>query len=542
MAIRTNTNPRQMDLQPEMREILMRNGMQAHIIPNAGGYQLAVQGHDSPLLTYNLTEKQMLALTDWGTNTANKKAYNIFTSIVGNDFHLPRNFVHARNANGRVAMGLHGYRIGIGEYGRTPFMAHGGMRQHHLMGMSFLGWTPRQQEGFHLRRVGGQVFYQGAPMVAERPDRRMKPGELQSGGYGFYYKGRQEQVVAPKQDVLQNLQAVITPTLPRPRNEEDAKPYKELITSPVYFSNEKWQECLASHGIIVDTQAKTLTIQSANTHVDMVYDLRDEELSTLTSNSIKDVPIEKRLEILNNVIKDDFEEKVTLDALNGKEQISIALHPEVQQEFHQQQSIQQQSHITEQMQQPLQLEQEHIVAAELSHTEGAIIDGKNLMYENENKGWYREGKHGREVQVDEISVHPAETEGKYKMTAVINGEIISHEISQKQYDKFLAVDDYHRMKLFSKVFDEVDMKNHPGTNVGLGTKIIAALTAGIAVTAEVSRGFRGHPAPEFYGERFEGGREPRPYFKPGVDTPREVAARNFEAHANQVATDIRMGR
>ena len=59
----------------------------------------------------------MLALTDWGTNTANKKAYNVFTSIVGKDFYMPKDFVHARNANGRVAMGLHGYRIGIGEYG-----------------------------------------------------------------------------------------------------------------------------------------------------------------------------------------------------------------------------------------------------------------------------------------------------------------------------------------------------------------------------------------------------------------------------------------
>lgn len=105
MAIRKNLNPRQMDLQPEMRDILMRNGMQAHIIANGDGYQLAVQGHDSPLLTYNLTEKQMLVLTDWGTNSANKKAYNVFTSIIGKDFYMPRNLVHARNANGRVAMG-----------------------------------------------------------------------------------------------------------------------------------------------------------------------------------------------------------------------------------------------------------------------------------------------------------------------------------------------------------------------------------------------------------------------------------------------------
>lgn len=170
MAIRKNTNPRMMDLQPEMQDILRRNGMQAHVVSDGTGYRLVVQGHDSPLLTYDLTERQMLALTDWGTNSANKKAYNVFTSIVGKDFYMPKNFVHARNANGRVAMGLHGYRIGIGEYGRVGRLG---------MPPPFLGWTPRHQWGFHLRRVGGQLFYPGPPIVPERWDGRMKPGELQ---------------------------------------------------------------------------------------------------------------------------------------------------------------------------------------------------------------------------------------------------------------------------------------------------------------------------------------------------------------------------
>ena len=106
MAIQTNTNPRQMDLQPEMRNMLMRNGLQAHIAIDGSGYRLIVQGHDSPLLVYPISERQMLALTDWGTNTANKKAYNVLTSIVGKDFYMPKNFVHARNANGRVATAL----------------------------------------------------------------------------------------------------------------------------------------------------------------------------------------------------------------------------------------------------------------------------------------------------------------------------------------------------------------------------------------------------------------------------------------------------
>ena len=77
MTIRTNTNPRQMDLQPEMRNLLMRNGLQAHVAFDGGGYRLIVQGHDSPLLVYPITERQMLALTDWGTNTANKKALSL---------------------------------------------------------------------------------------------------------------------------------------------------------------------------------------------------------------------------------------------------------------------------------------------------------------------------------------------------------------------------------------------------------------------------------------------------------------------------------
>lgn len=68
--------------------------------------------------------------------------------------------------------------------------------------------------------------------------------------------------------------------------------------------------------------------------------------------------------------------------------------------------------------------------------------------------------------MSQIAVQPAQTEGKYRMTAVIDGQAISHEITQRDYDKFLAVDDYHRMKLFSKIFSEVDMKTRPEAQRG----------------------------------------------------------------------------
>ena len=127
------------------------------------------------------------------------------------------------------------------------------------------------------------------------------------------------------------------------------------------------------------------------------------------------------------------------------------------------------------------------------------------------------------------------------MTAIINGESISHEISQKQYDKFMAVDDYHRMKLFSNIFKEVDMKSRPEVSTGLGTKIFAALAAGAVVTSEVAHGMSHHPHPEIYVDCTKGRHPPRPYFKPGVDMPNEVAARNFEAQMNQEITEIRRG-
>ena len=541
MSIRSNSLPVGRDLSPELQEILRRNGMQAHIIRQGEGYQLAVQGHDSPLLTYSITAQQMRDLVDWGTNSANKKAYNTFASLVSNDFYMPRNFVHARNANGRVAMGLHGYRIGVGEYGRLPWdrrCAHMMMDPYHGR---FLGWTPRNQEGFHMRRVGGAMFMQGAPLVPERPDGRIKPGEMQNGGYGFYYKGGQQNMVQqPSQDVLSDLQSVIPPVEVRPRSTEPAKPYNELITSKVYFSNEKWQECLASHGIVIDPTSKTLTIQSTATRQDFVYDLTDEELRKLTSNSIKEVPVQNRIDLINNVIKNDFQDKLTMDMLNSKEQIGLKLTPEVEAELNSRQQI-----VIDQSQ-PLVYDDQAVVEPEDRSV--AHVDGNSLYEINEGKGWFREGKHGREVQVDDIKVEPVRDEkgeiqkdekgnALFRMTAVINCESISHEITQKQYDKFMAIDDYHRMKLFSHIFKEVDMKNVPGMQSNIGAKIGGALLAGIAVMGELGRD---RYAPTVFVEHHH---DPRPhvYFKGSVDSPQDLASRAFDAGLNAGEHGVGMG-
>lgn len=550
MAIRQNTNPHHLELHPELQDILMRNGMRATVTGSSNGFQLVVQGHDSPLLYYPITEKQLRALVDWGTNTANKRAYNTLASIVAADFDLPRDFVHARNANGRVAMGLHGNRIGVGEYGRVAMPVP--MMHRHPFGRGFLGWTPRNQEGWHMRRIGGQLWFPaGAPMVAVRPDGRQKPGELQTGGYGFYYKGAPQgaiQGTVPQQDVLAQMQTVIKP-IPQPeRPKVPAVPYNQAITSDVYFSNEKWQEVLKTHGIIIDPEKKTVTIQSGAEQADFVYDLTDDEVAKLTNNSIKEVPVADRIRIINGVIQDDFADAITLDTLNSDKALEIALKPEVRQELNQQE----QAVVNLAQNQPQVQNEQYTVSPEEQammdmlhegHPDiGAVINGRDLYALEENKAWFREGQHGREVSVERISVQPvvpeqqpegehkgkgkSATETKYTMTAVINGEVITHEISQKDYNKFLAVNDLQRMKMFSKIFSEVDMKDIQSTSNGakVGAGILTALTVGAVVLGAASR-----PRPEFYG----GGPGPRSYFKPGVDTPEDVAARNFDAMINQ---------
>ena len=537
MSIRSESLPYQGRLSYQLEDLLRRNGMSAQLAVEEGKYKLLVQGHDSPLLRYDISEQQFRALGDGGTNYANKKAYNTFNSIVGKDFDLPSSFVAARNVNGRVAMGLHGYRVGVGEYGR-PFP----MRPH-AFGAGFLGWMPRQQPGFHLRRIGD------VPMVVEHADGRIRPGELKSGGYGYYYKGGQ-QPANQVADPLRDLQTYFPPVQTRPRPTEPAKPYKELITSDVYFTNEKWQEVLSSHGIVIDADKKLLTIQSTGTRQDFVYDLTEEEVKKLTDNSLKAVPLQERIDLLNHVISGDFKDSITKDMLNSTEHISITLKPEVEQSLVQQQQVL--NHQVDVIPDPLQ-QQQHLAPS--LNPEDGYVNGQDLEEGDERKGWYREGKHGRSVEVGDIwveKVQPQKAEGEaaqnddqknnqvtYRMSAVINGQVVSHEISQKQYDKFMAVDDYQRMRMLSKVFKEVDLKTRPEMRQGfnLGAFLAAGLTAardatylGADIAHNVEHIKHPHYAPDVYHEVHGTGRI---FFKPGVDSPQDIASRAFEAGLNQ---------
>ena len=472
MAIRKYTNPRELDLSTGLQEVLRKNGMQAHIsLAKDGGRELIVLGHDSPVLTYKLNEKQVENLMGWGTTYENKKAYNTFASIVKDDFYMPQNFVSASNAFGRVAMGLHGYRIGHGEYGydarparRTPWFAPFS-RQGRGWAGDFVGYAPRT-EGFHLRRIGDHAYrpWGGGPMVTERPDNRVKPGEMLSGGYGFYFKGRQKETPVEVLDQI-SIEPKIKPLEAAPRPQGQGVPYSSVITSDVYFSNDKFQEVLKSHGIVIDEAKKTLTIQSNLSKVDLQYDLKPEELQKLMANKVSGkggVSVDARLAIINEVIGKDFDTKLTKDMLETKELVSLDLKPEVRQEV-EAPFIEQERRIAEQ-QRLAEARAEQRRESERIERDPNAINGREIQTILGNKGWFQPVANGREMVVGEIRVDKT-LNGTYVMEAEVNGRLLAHSISAKDYQKFLDLDDAHRLKMFDKVFSEVEIKSAHGESL-----------------------------------------------------------------------------
>ena len=149
---------------------------------------------------------------------------------------------------------------------------------------------------------------------------------------------------------------------------------------------------------------------------------------------------------------------------------------------------------------------------EIQQSKNTHADGIDLK---EKKGFYTPIKGGREVDVQDVSVSQV-AEGKYRMTAVIDGKTFNADVSQKFYNKFLAVDDNQRFKMMADTFkDQVAIKTRPeykltlgdvlrtGLEIVGGTAMLARETAETAY--EVSEAFSHHhghrpmPGPELYG-------------------------------------------
>ena len=104
---------------------------------------------------------------------------------------------------------------------------------------------------------------------------------------------------------------------------------------------------------------------------------------------------------------------------------------------------------------------------------------------------------------------------------------------------FMAIDDYHRMKLFSHIFKEVDMKTIPGEGKNIGAQIGGALLAGLAVMSELGRD---RPAPAVFVEHHhDHAHGPHVYFKGSVDSPQDLASRAFDAGLNAGEHGVGLG-
>lgn len=472
--IRKNTNPRATDVAPQLQSVLHANGMQAHIsLTETGTYQLVTLSHNSSQPRYyDLSEKQLNALVNGGTNAWNKNAYNTFVSIVKDDYYIPGSWVAAKNANSPVNHGLWGHTIIDGEYGYRdprfrPFAGPGfGRFDNSPLGFLFGGGR------YHIRRVEGRPYFaNSAPVVVERPDGRLKPGELKSGSYGFYDKGNQ------KKDALSNLEVDIKPrVLERPKGK--ALPLKDYIngySTLLTFSGAGFAEVLSSHGIVVDKDKKTLTIKSDGVNRNLEYALTDEELNIILNDKLrftdtrgkkkqvynKNAPnISERLDVINKVIANDFADKITMDHLQSKDYINIRLKPETEAALGLTEAkANEYNRNIDVLELNMQdMRQDYKTGFVDKWNTIGVVDGRMLP---EDMGFYLPMNKGRRVTVGEIQAYPTNDGEKtsYRMTAVVNNQLMSREISKDDYNRFLNYDDEHRLQLFDKVFDEVKIKS-----------------------------------------------------------------------------------
>ena len=657
------------DISTELQSILRKNGLEAHIVQDYDGrLYLEAQGRNYPYNRYEITRQQAEAMSLWGYNSTNTKAYNTLKHIL-KDADMPRALVVARQAGGLVNMGQWGQRM-------TPERA---------------GFFPRQRFG-GLYNPG----YMSRP-VATFPGERLAPGTMRSFDYrspglrpttGVYWKGERRQYESEDQ-MPDRVKVTVTPE--KPRAAERPEPGKAVALTdhymnPVYFSPEHWRQVLDTHGIVIDEANKKMIIKSSGARLNYSYDLTDQEIAKILNPKLEPdgVSIKERLDIINNNVnfKKDFESGITVDMLKSNNIIDVKLTPAAREKFEYKfeeydRWMEQQKMLTEAKEaarsqfmaqegrirrdpaaisgreigailggygwynaeahgrevvvaeirvdnlkeainsvvmpdgrvmtaEELQKEmatlgpedQEYaktiqdrlqklmdenkdakdkfvmsavingeIVSHEISRkdyekfmryddehrlklfdsifgevsiqkSEGVRegrpddvfladdgrsfvtreemdiqrskstgVDGQDLRDLNYKKGFYREGAHGREVTVDDIKVEPdPQKEGNYKMTAVINGQSITHDISQKQYDKFLAVDDYQRLRMFSKVFNEVDMKIRPEHKPNVGAMLMAGLvgiTQAAHMVTDIAMGMPPGPrpprmAPEIY--------------------------------------------
>lgn len=511
------------DISTELQSILRKNGLEAHIVQDYDGkLYLEAQGRNYPYNRYEITRQQAEAMSLWGYNSTNTKAYNTLKHIL-KDADMPRALVVARQAGGLVNMGQWGQRM-------TPERA---------------GFFPRQRFG-GLYNPG----YMSRP-VATFPGERLAPGTMRSFDYrspglrpttGVYWKGERRQYESEDQ-MPDRVKVTVTPE--KPRAAERPEPGKAVALTdhymnPVYFSPEHWRQVLDTHGIVIDEANKKMIIKSSGARLNYSYDLTDQEIAKILNPKLEPdgVSIKERLDIINNNVnfKKDFESGITVDMLKSNDIIDVKLTPAAREKF--EYKFEEYDRWMEQ--QKMLTEAKEAARSQFMAQEGRIrrdpaaISGREIGAILGGYGWYNAEAHGREVVVAEIRVdnlkeainsvvmpdgrvmtaeelqkematlgpenqeyaktiqdrlqklmdENKDAKDKFVMSAVINGEIVSHEISRKDYEKFMRYDDEHRLKLFDSIFGEVSIQKSEGVKEGRPDDVFLADDGRSFVTRE----------------------------------------------------------
>ena len=172
----------------------------------------------------------------------------------------------------------------------------------------------------------------------------------------------------------------------------------------------------------------------------------------------------------------------------------------------------------------------------------AKVNGEDLNNLKESQQWLRgDNKHGRAVEVGDIAIRQKRDmdgrvmEGQFVMSAVIDGNVIEKDITKKEFDKFRAVNDFQRMKLFDKIFPEVNMSTKSEYRTNLGAAILAAVSVGADIISSVGMQ-RPMPRPAIYEQRDV-------FYKPGVVSPAAVAAATYaNEERNMKDKEVNEGR
>lgn len=477
-----SASPQRHMLSEELQKLLWRNGMKdAWLGYDASGRpQLTVQGMDSPVMTYTITAQQAKAMTQGGYNSLNRKAYETFCQIVGKDFDMPQ-YMSARASHSLVNMGQDGYRLGAGEYGmphsfrNRPYFP----RHHGILGVfdDLFGrpaYYHNRYAGFPLRRVNDHLFYQnGGPLVAERPDGSLRPGELKSGTNGIYWKGTYPGQASQQGNSSTLDVGNVSLLEPWYNHKGTTVVYNDVINKEHPFTLQSWKQVLKTHGFDIDEKTNTMKVRTLQLRgVDQI-NLTPAEVQTLLAPTLPSktkgkndngLSIQTRLDLLNSILSKNYENpNITLDTLYTKDYVSIVpkedIRAKVDELF-----IEQDKRLSAQETTSAQ----NVVHPEQREYKTGFIDKENSIPVMDGRaldadhGWYLPIKGGKAVTVGEIIAYPAGTPGKettFKMSAVINGEIYTHDIDQRTYLNFVNQNDEARLKLFDRAFDEVSIKH-----------------------------------------------------------------------------------